>query len=78
MTSWRSLVLVTLLVPACIKGNPARGMAATGNPLMVRLERGTGTTGSRIANGSYEGHLELETALKAYYGRKHAMVFTTG
>ncbi|MES2895541.1 MAG: pyridoxal phosphate-dependent aminotransferase family protein [Pseudomonadota bacterium] len=41
-------------------------------------ERGTGTTGSRIANGSYEGHLELESALKAYYGRKHAMVFTTG
>lgn len=41
-------------------------------------ERGTGTTGSRIANGSYDGHLQLETALKDYYDRKHAMVFTTG
>jgi 8-amino-7-oxononanoate synthase len=41
-------------------------------------ERGTGTTGSRIANGSYEGHVQLEAALKAYYGRKQAMVFTTG
>jgi len=41
-------------------------------------ERGTGTTGSRIANGSYEGHVELERALEAFYGRQHAMVFTTG
>jgi 8-amino-7-oxononanoate synthase len=41
-------------------------------------ERGTGTTGSRIANGSYDGHLLLETALKDYYERRHAMVFTTG
>ena len=41
-------------------------------------EGGTGTTGSRIANGSYDGHVTLETALKAYYQRRHAMVFTTG
>lgn len=41
-------------------------------------ERGTGTTGSRIANGSYDGHVALEAALKDYYARKHAMVFTTG
>jgi len=41
-------------------------------------ERGTGTTGSRIANGSFDGHMLLETALADYYGRKHAMVFTTG
>lgn len=39
---------------------------------------GTGTTGSRIANGSYDGHVQLEDALKGYYARKHAMVFTTG
>ena len=39
---------------------------------------GTGTTGSRIANGSFEGHLALETALADFYGRRHAMVFTTG
>jgi 8-amino-7-oxononanoate synthase len=43
----------------------------------VRM-RGTGTTGSRIANGSFDGHVQLETALADYYGRKHAMVFTTG
>jgi len=41
-------------------------------------ERGTGTTGSRIANGSFEAHVELEQALAKFYRRKHAMVFTTG
>ncbi len=39
---------------------------------------GTGTTGSRIANGSYDGHQLLEDELAAFYGRKHCMVFTTG
>ena len=39
---------------------------------------GTGTTGSRIANGSYAGHRELERALADFFGRTHAMVFTTG
>ena len=39
---------------------------------------GTGTTGSRIANGSYDGHKRLEQNLAEYYGRKHAMVFSTG
>lgn len=39
---------------------------------------GTGTTGSRIANGSYGGHRQLEHALAGFYGRKHAMVFSTG
>ncbi len=39
---------------------------------------GTGTTGSRIANGSYEGHGGLEQALAAFYGRRHGMVFSTG
>src|SRR5215510_2523846 len=36
---------------------------------------GTGTTGSRIANGSYGGHQSLETALAQFYGRRSAMVF---
>ena len=40
--------------------------------------QGTGTTGSRIANGSYAGHEKLEVSLAKFYGRKHAMVFTTG
>lgn len=39
---------------------------------------GTGTTGSRIANGSYDGHRGLERALADFYGRKHGMVFSTG
>lgn len=39
---------------------------------------GTGTTGSRIANGSYDGHRKLEQALADFYGRRHAMVFSTG
>ena len=39
---------------------------------------GTGTTGSRIANGSFGAHLAMEQALARFYGRKHAMVFTTG
>ncbi len=40
--------------------------------------QGTGTTGSRMANGTYEGHWRLETALAEFYGREHAMVFSTG
>jgi 8-amino-7-oxononanoate synthase len=39
---------------------------------------GTGTTGSRIANGSYDGHKRLELSLADFYGRRHAMVFSTG
>jgi 8-amino-7-oxononanoate synthase len=40
--------------------------------------QGTGTTGSRIANGSYDGHRKLERALAEFFGREKAMVFTTG
>ncbi len=39
---------------------------------------GSGTSGSRIANGSYEGHVELERRLARFFGRRHGMVFTTG
>ncbi|TDQ81464.1 serine palmitoyltransferase [Dongia mobilis] len=39
---------------------------------------GTGTTGSRIANGSYHDHKALEQDLADFYGMKHCMVFTTG
>lgn len=41
-------------------------------------EFGTGTTGSRIANGSYGDHAALERAIANFYGRRGAMVFTTG
>ena len=39
---------------------------------------GSGTTGSRVLNGTYQGHKECEEALKEFYGTKHAMVFSTG
>ncbi len=39
---------------------------------------GSGTTGSRVLNGTYQGHRECEEALKEFYGTKHAMVFSTG
>jgi 8-amino-7-oxononanoate synthase len=39
---------------------------------------GTGTTGSRIANGSYADHKALEQDLADFYGMQHCMVFTTG
>ncbi|GAB4137623.1 MAG: pyridoxal phosphate-dependent aminotransferase family protein [Sphingomonadales bacterium] len=39
---------------------------------------GTGTTGSRILNGTYKGHTALEETLRDFYGTRHAMVFTTG
>ena len=41
-------------------------------------EEGTGTTGSRIANGSYNGHEMLEKELAAFYGVRSAMLFSTG
>ena len=39
---------------------------------------GSGTTGSRVLNGTYQGHKECEQALKDFYGMDHAMVFSTG
>src|SRR4028119_1862972 len=39
---------------------------------------GSGTTGSRVLNGTYQGHKEVEEALKDYYGTRFAMVFSTG
>lgn len=42
------------------------------------VEAGTGTTGSRMANGSYAPHLALERELADFYGVPHAMVFSTG
>jgi len=41
-------------------------------------ELGTGTTGSRMANGTFAEHVKLEQELAAYFDRKHAIVFSTG
>jgi len=39
---------------------------------------GAGTTGSRVLNGTYQGHRECEDALREFYAMDHAMVFSTG
>jgi 7-keto-8-aminopelargonate synthetase-like enzyme len=39
---------------------------------------GSGTTGSRVLNGTYAGHKACEEALKTFYAMDHAMVFATG
>src|SRR6478736_2251491 len=41
-------------------------------------EFGTGTTGSRIANGSFSLHRQLEQEFATFLDRKHCIVFTTG
>jgi len=41
-------------------------------------EFGTGTTGSRIANGSFSLHTDLEREFAGFLNRKHCIVFTTG
>ncbi|MGB5541984.1 MAG: aminotransferase class I/II-fold pyridoxal phosphate-dependent enzyme [Gammaproteobacteria bacterium] len=45
---------------------------------LALAESGTGTTGSRMANGSYAPHLALERELADFYEVGHAMVFSTG
>lgn len=39
---------------------------------------GTGTTGSRLANGSFAEHEALEKEIAEFYGVDHAIVFSTG
>ena len=41
-------------------------------------EYGSGTTGSRVLNGTYQGHRECEAALRDFYAMDNAMVFSTG
>jgi len=50
-------------------------MAASINAIKAH---GTGTTGSRIANGSYTEHVDLEEALAKHSGMASAVVFSTG
>jgi len=53
--------------PACIQA--AQGAIASD---------GTGTTGSRIANGTYARHVQLEKEIAEYLDCSEAMVFPTG
>ena len=39
---------------------------------------GSGTTGSRVLNGTYSPHKDCEAALREFYAMDHAMVFSTG
>ena len=41
-------------------------------------EFGTGTTGSRVANGNYSLHTALERELAGFLNKQHCIVFTTG
>ena len=40
--------------------------------------QGTGTTGSRVANGSYANHVELERELADFFDCLSVIVFSTG
>jgi 8-amino-7-oxononanoate synthase len=53
--------------PACIAA--ARAAIET---------QGTGTTGSRMANGTFAGHVALERELAEHFGRRGCIVFSTG
>lgn len=46
--------------------------------LKALKEFGSGTTGSRVLNGTYSPHRDCEEALKEFYNMDHAMVFSTG
>ncbi|MCP4626969.1 MAG: aminotransferase class I/II-fold pyridoxal phosphate-dependent enzyme [bacterium] len=41
-------------------------------------KEGTGTTGSRMANGTFSGHVDLEHELADFFNRQAAIVFSTG
>jgi len=41
-------------------------------------EEGTGTTGSRMANGTYAGHVALEQELAEFFDKDFCIVFSTG
>ena len=40
--------------------------------------QGTGTTGSRMANGTFSGHVALEKELADFFNRRGTIVFSTG
>lgn len=40
--------------------------------------QGTGTTGSRMANGTFASHVALEQAIAGFFDRRGAIIFSTG
>ena len=87
-----SIVMERVLSPtrAVIKGRETillgtyNYMGMTFDPDVIQAGKdaldtfGSGTTGSRVLNGTYQGHREVEEALKEFYDTKFAMVFSTG
>jgi 8-amino-7-oxononanoate synthase len=59
-------------------------LGLTFNPLVMAaareaiLEYGTGTTGSRTANGTLALHEQLEREMADWFGKQHALIFSTG
>lgn len=59
-------------------------LGLTQHPEVVEAARaavttfGTGTTGSRTANGTLAIHEELERDLADWFGKRHAIIFSTG
>ncbi|MDO8721782.1 MAG: aminotransferase class I/II-fold pyridoxal phosphate-dependent enzyme, partial [Syntrophales bacterium] len=41
-------------------------------------KEGTGTTGSRVANGTFSGHVALEQELSEFFCRRKTIIFSTG
>ncbi len=86
------VVMEEILSPteACIAGRPTI-LAGTNNYLGLTFDPeiidaattamrrdGTGTTGSRMANGSFHSHAALEAAFADFYDVPAAMLFSTG
>ncbi len=81
---------VTSPTEAMIRGKPTillgtyNYMGMTFDPEVIQagkdaLDRfGSGTNGSRMLNGTFRDHVDVEDALKEFYGAEHAMVFSTG
>jgi 8-amino-7-oxononanoate synthase len=87
-----NVVMERILSPteAIVNGRPTI-LAGTNNYLGLTFDpecieaaceaarrEGTGTTGSRMANGTYSGHVQLERELADFFGRRSAIVFSTG
>lgn len=87
-----NIVLADISSPteAMVNGRPTL-LAGTNNYLGLTYDReciqascratekeGTGTTGSRMANGTFAGHVALERELSDFYRRTHTIIFSTG
>ena len=56
----------------------SQSTAAADAAIATVRKEGVGTTGSRIANGTYALHRELERRLAETFQREHCLVFSTG